>query len=596
MNRTALPAILIVGALVVPPLEARSQVEFRQYNLIRNPSFGAADYGWQFEGLFVRRTEAAAFDAGGVGVDLNPESFDSALGSIAQTVPFLPGFTSAALTFRYRFYGTAQQQQFGEFGVGLLDRPDPVNGAPIVVFEQTADPSNLPVLDWAEFRYELTASDLQALRAHLDGGGTVSLVIYLLGRGVALHIDEVELTVDAAVPAPAASGTLAFIREGDAGGRSIHLADADGGNRRVLFDPPGQTDRIYDLAWRPGGGELAFTSDHEADFSPYSQDVFAIRPDGSGLRRVTNYPSVRELPAGTPTGTVTGRVRNDYLEPVTLFIYIEGAPALQPVTVGVNGAEEFTIPGVADFGPGVTQAVSLAYGANYREFPPVLLDVIPGETADIGEIQFLNQRFRFDPFHLSWDAAGERIAFDMGGLSRIIDAFPTAPAGPAAGEDLLGGGPASDPELSPVDGRILYSHSLDLRLYDPADGSSAALIEGELTNGHAWLPDGSGIVYSDAEGAASNLALFDPVSRRTAQLTFLTNEIASQPSPSWPDARYMAFCRTSTDYSIQDIWIMETAKPGYMWPLTMDGNSYNPRWSPGDPAPETNVGDWNKHR
>jgi dipeptidyl aminopeptidase/acylaminoacyl peptidase len=58
-----------------------------------------------------------------------------------------------------------------------------------------------------------------------------------------------------------------------------------------------------DVAWRPDGGELAFVSArHPRADVDLVRDVYAIRPDGSGLRRVTGSRGDCALPAYDATG------------------------------------------------------------------------------------------------------------------------------------------------------------------------------------------------------------------------------------------------------------------------------------------------------
>jgi dipeptidyl aminopeptidase/acylaminoacyl peptidase len=58
-----------------------------------------------------------------------------------------------------------------------------------------------------------------------------------------------------------------------------------------------------DVTWRPDGGELAFVSArHPRADVDLVRDVYAIRPDGSGLRRITESRGDCALPAYDPTG------------------------------------------------------------------------------------------------------------------------------------------------------------------------------------------------------------------------------------------------------------------------------------------------------
>ena len=58
-----------------------------------------------------------------------------------------------------------------------------------------------------------------------------------------------------------------------------------------------------DVTWRPDGGELAFVSARHARADvDLVRDVYAIAPDGSGLRRVTDSRGDCALPAYGPDG------------------------------------------------------------------------------------------------------------------------------------------------------------------------------------------------------------------------------------------------------------------------------------------------------
>ena len=108
--------------------------------------------------------------------------------------------------------------------------------------------------------------------------------------------------------APNGGGTIAYVRNGT----EIRLIDADGSNDRRLWTHPDARKElgIYDVTWRPDGKELTFSSGHAAAASLYHADLYAIRPDGSGFRKLTNPPDRAEF-ARYPKGAVSVTVRND---------------------------------------------------------------------------------------------------------------------------------------------------------------------------------------------------------------------------------------------------------------------------------------------
>ncbi|WP_448627976.1 S9 family peptidase [Geodermatophilus sp. URMC 64] len=80
-----------------------------------------------------------------------------------------------------------------------------------------------------------------------------------------------------------------------------------------------------DVTWRPDGAELAFVSSrHERADRDLVTDVFAVRPDGSQLRRVTRSRGDCSRPAYDPTGRT---------------IYLTAVPDLGPDGLGFVGSQ-----------------------------------------------------------------------------------------------------------------------------------------------------------------------------------------------------------------------------------------------------------------
>ena len=102
----------------------------------------------------------------------------------------------------------------------------------------------------------------------------------------------------------ARSGVIAYVRRST---HDIHLISPDGTGDRVLWAAPRPLGLLpaHDLAWRPDGRELAFSSEHEEACSYYESDVYAIGYNGAGYRRVTNSPACAAL-AILPKGSVVG--------------------------------------------------------------------------------------------------------------------------------------------------------------------------------------------------------------------------------------------------------------------------------------------------
>jgi TolB protein len=106
-------------------------------------------------------------------------------------------------------------------------------------------------------------------------------------------------------------------RLGTSGTHEIWLMNPDGSNRRQLTFPPqpdtGADADDYMPEWSPSGGELAFARRYRG-----RTDVYVIRADGSGLRRLTKQVGQHTWPAWSPDGrriafvTALGRKRALY--------------------------------------------------------------------------------------------------------------------------------------------------------------------------------------------------------------------------------------------------------------------------------------------
>lgn len=91
-------------------------------------------------------------------------------------------------------------------------------------------------------------------------------------------------------------------RLGRSGTYEIWLMNPDGSDRRQLTFPPhsdtGPEADDYMPEWSPSGDELAFARRYRG-----RTDIHVIRPDGSGLRRLTRQAGQHTWPAWSPDGT-----------------------------------------------------------------------------------------------------------------------------------------------------------------------------------------------------------------------------------------------------------------------------------------------------
>lgn len=419
-----------------------------------------------------------------------------------------------------------------------------------------------------------------------------------LPSGARRALALVSLGLAAVGAAQPPSGTLAYVRAST--GQEIRTVDARGTNDRRLWafekPDPHKVIKIYDLSWRPDGQELAFSSTHENHCSINHSDVFVIRADGSGHRRVTQAPACADL-ARLPKATVRVPVKNVRLESFTGFLYFQGAPGLQAVSLPAGGSTTVTVKNVAAFRDKDTfQVAALVAGADRAYFVGTALQPVPGGQHTAAALFVSPLTPGLEPRSVSWHASGKHLAYAYGLASlRRISATPapldfgdtlvSAENGPsivlhaaygptaAAANDLLVQGWSTE-------GDAIY------RVRAGATQMGAPLVRLEYTSvrGLAWLPDGSGFVYSaqemvDYEVGRSNVFLYTFASRKSTRLTDLGREHAGQLSVS-PDGKVIAFDRSPKP---------DVDQATSVWRVNIDGSGLAlvardaaaPAWKPG---------------
>jgi hypothetical protein len=186
---------------------------------------------------------------------------------------------------------------------------------------------------------------------------------------------------------------------------------------------------IGDLAWSPDGKSLAFSSGHASATSLFHSDLYLIKPDGSGLRKLTNPPDSTGY-SNYPKGKVSVTVRNDSYSfqtsnatAGTFFLYIAGADAPQLVTIPPGTSKTLTFNSVADFGK-KAQAIVAIYG-NYRWFEAGT-DVQAGKSVKAPDMSITGDGIEyFGAFHPVWRSDGSEISYRTGVCT--VDRIPTDP-------------------------------------------------------------------------------------------------------------------------------------------------------------------------
>ncbi len=383
-------------------------------------------------------------------------------------------------------------------------------------------------------------------------------------------------------------GTIAYTT-----GDEIHLINADGsGDRRIWTNPSPSNGGVDSLVWKPDASEIAFSSSHEAPFSFFQADIYAIRPDGGGFRKVTNAPDMSTF-AALPKGTVTVTVRNAYTGGGPFFVYVAGATAGQAVTVGGGASQTLTFNNVADFGPGVSQPV-VAINGLYRWFTAgVAPDVQPGQTVNAGTLSIFGNGIRsFGARKPTWRSDGSRIGFVLGaGCS--LDQVDANPPNGLNWQTLLNpnvSGFTCNLDWAPlasIANQIVYDdYGVEGHIWRTQEGSSDAGTQLVSYDGSnlvwwlKWLPDASGVLLSLKEGFDdANIYEYDFATQAVTQITHFTSEFAGVFSIS-PDGQYIVFERSTSPDNTPDLWIMR--RDGSEMRLLVRGAA-RPSWSPRQP-------------
>ncbi len=399
------------------------------------------------------------------------------------------------------------------------------------------------------------------------------------------------------VAAQAGAGTIAYVRADTLD--EIRLMASDGSNDRQLWThgqaDPENVHEIYSMAWRPDGGELTFASTHESACSLNNADIFVIGADGAGYRRITEAPACAEL-AGYPKGTVQVPVRNTDFESFVGFIYFQGAPGVQMVSLAPGGSSVVTFNDVADFGDEVLQVAVLIQGASRNIEIGTAVDVQPGGTVQTGTMSAfsLSMANVWEAHSPTWRSDGSKVGYVFN-YNGILQLAPR-PSPLEFGEnlqtdqsqlpdfvDLLAWGPSSRANQLLYAGNVVFESE---GIYLMTEGSATAgekLVSYESyqnVRGLAWLPDGSGFVYSVAEefgDEKANVFLYTFESRQSRRLTNFSGDFAGQLSVS-PDNQWIVFERSASaeEDAATDLWLIKRDGSGLR---RLAQNAARPAWS-----------------
>lgn len=441
--------------------------------------------------------------------------------------------------------------------------------------------------DWLPYGVEIPGDFITALNTARSNKQRLAFILGTLSNGwrFSLLVDDIAIQVDGSRTHPNFVGEIAYIWDGAIRRISPNGADPQS---QTVWTHPGESYRLFNVRWNPAATELAFTSDHESPFSPFATDVYGVRMDGTGVRRITNAPSHAEMQAsGLGRGSVRVSVTNTYntfTDPITFFrIYVQGAPEWGIMNLPAqSGTAEVTIPAVVDLGGNTLQDIVFLYSSSacgaVRRYVPGFVDVVAGQTVSV-DLVFDGTGCGLsgvrEANRLSWKRDGSEIGYLM-----VASPFRISAAGGGPGTPWWSGaGLTSSPAWSPVDNQVLYGRDLvGIQRIDPDTEQAGTLIVPRPQQGDpdfpAWLPDGSGFLFTQN----GNLFYSSIQGTNIRQLTFFAGEFVRQPSVS-PDGAYVVFERQSGDFNL--LWLMEWDNPTNMWPLAQ---GRLPDWSRVNPS------------
>jgi hypothetical protein len=402
-----------------------------------------------------------------------------------------------------------------------------------------------------------------------------------------------------------ATGTIAYVE--DTNRDEIRLIEPDGsGDRRLwahgLADP-NNVYEIWGLAWSPNAGELAFTSTHENWCSIDYSDVFAIDAGGGNYRRITQSPSCAGLSA-YPKGTVRVPVANNNIfgESFTGFVYFQGAPSILPVSLAPGGSTVLTFNNVADFGDGFLQIGAIVHPSGREISFATAIDVVPGQSITTGEMDLFVPTITWEARSPTWRSDGSRIGYFLNFASMF--ALPPNPSPLDLGQelqtdpsampdftDLLRWGPPSKANQLLYRGNVIFDSQ---GVYLTTEGSASAgerLVSYEtyqFIRGLAWLPDGSGFIFSVEEldgtfqAQRANLFEYNFASQQTRRITNFSDQFAGQLSVS-SDGTQIVFDRAASNDPADsaDLYIVNRDGSGLR---LLKAGAREPSWSPGTVA------------
>lgn len=365
----------------------------------------------------------------------------------------------------------------------------------------------------------------------------------------------------------------------------LHITEADGSDDHVIWTNPVPFSPFLSgiIDWRPDGQELAFNSGHELMSSVYFNDIWAIKPDGSDLRRVTNAPKQSDL-FNMPKGSVMVTVSNSVLNTSNIFfLYIDGADSAYQFVLNPGFQVDITLANVSDFG-NVQQRI-VVFNASKAWLHASGVDVQAGQNVAASASVNITATggVYFSGENPQWRHDGSQIAYILGGsIPQVIDANPPLLS---VGGDLFPPNYVyvSQWDWSPVSDDFLAKDFFGSGIWKIDGGSYATtqLVPADTGDIYRleWMRDGSGFVFSmsNSLNTYSNIFHYRFSDGQVTQLTDFTDVYATDPTVS-PDGQWIAFTKEIPGDTVKlEIWVQKM-DGSEAWRLATDAAF--PAWGP----------------
>jgi TolB protein len=415
---------------------------------------------------------------------------------------------------------------------------------------------------WVVFTSE-RAGSYDIYRAHPDGSGLQHLI------DDPAYDDQAALSPDGKM--------LAFVstRSGQADIWVLELATKR--LRNVTSDRSGD----FRPAWSPDGQWLAFTSDRDSPKAVagfvlrQSTEIYLIRADGTGVRRVTQARAF----AGSPTWSRDGKqlvfyeASLDEVGKITGITRQRGITQIATIDLATNEHHALTTGPGEKWSPRFVTGERIAYASGG---PDGGLEFITGLTGVRGEVRVPG-----------WSADGRQMVFHRD----VEHAWPPVQIWHSKDPQFRLVRTGIFPAYSPLDGRLLSNDERGARVSKNilgmnADGSQQSVFfpGGEKSAlGPVWSQAGDRVAFAlgrffqDILGPA--IADIAVVNRDGSGLRILTDGSGNVGFPSWsPDGSQIVYRASGKDN--MGLYVV-TVATGAVRPVTPGSSHDNfPAWSP----------------